>query len=180
MIGGGTYVLTSSPVHHDHHPHNFRQHSEHDRECSIRVEQLEIVIEHHPKPLFSCTLFSLLLIFSTILTLLLFPSHYHNRPDMDDNNTIINMNNTTSLMNYYHDTSVNGTMDNYLQHRRNVNITNINYYITPLEQMALLHNSLSGGPAPVSDVNEVSSSEEERGIHRYGPDDLILYALSGE
>ena len=44
--------------------------------------------------------------------------------------------------------------------------------------MALLHNSLSGGPTPVSDVNEVPS--DEQGIHRYGADDLILYALGGE
>jgi hypothetical protein len=50
--------------------------------------------------------------------------------------------------------------------------------LTLSEQMALLHNSLSGGPATVSDVNEVSS--DEQGIHRFGPDDLILYALSGK
>lgn len=48
-----------------------------------------------------------------------------------------------------------------------------------LEQMALLHNSLSGGAAPtVSDVSLESSDDHQ--VHRFGADDLILYALSGE
>lgn len=44
--------------------------------------------------------------------------------------------------------------------------------------MALLHNSLSGGPAPVSNVKEAAA--EDHGIHRYAADHLILYALSGK
>lgn len=43
------------------------------------------------------------------------------------------------------------------------------------EQMSLLHNSLSGGPPLTS---EATDSADEQCVHRYGPDDVILYALS--
>ena len=46
------------------------------------------------------------------------------------------------------------------------------------EQMALLHNSLSGGPTPISEAKEVVTTGDD--AFRFGADDLILYALSGK
>ena len=41
--------------------------------------------------------------------------------------------------------------------------------------MALLHNSLSGGPTPITEAREVADE-----AFRFAADDLILYALSGK